>query len=93
MGHPNQVQYPRPRCPRCRELKHAADPQLRKLGYDLRQVYPEHVRGAVRVQCCFCRYSWWSRNSAVLAGVLTSVPADSPTSAAASDTAQRPASG
>lgn len=72
MGHPNQVQYIRPRCPRCRELRNASDPKLRRLGYDLRQVYPARVNGAIRVQCRFCYYSWWSRNRMVLSGVLTS---------------------
>ena len=77
MGHPNQVQYMTPRCPRCRTSQYAGDPQLRRLGYDLRQVCAERVRGAVRVQCNFCHYAWWSRNAAVLSGALTLVPVDS----------------
>jgi hypothetical protein len=86
-------QYPRPRCPRCRELPYSTDPQLWSDGHNLRQLYPEHVRGAVRVQCNFCHYSWWSRNVTVLAGVLTPVPADSPTLADANGSESTTASG
>lgn len=68
MGQPNQVQYPRPRCPRCRAYRHALDPQLRRLGFELREV--SRTPDAVLVRCQFCHYAWRSRNAAVLGGVL-----------------------
>lgn len=62
------VQYPRPRCPHCKQYRRLC------LGYDLREVMRTPQR--VRIQCQNCYYSWWSTNAAALGGVLAPVPAD-----------------
>lgn len=69
MGHPNQVQYPVPRCPRCRKYRNAGDVRLRNLGFDLREIARKSNK--VQVQCQFCHHIWWSTNDRARAGVLT----------------------
>lgn len=62
MPHPNQIQYIRPRCPRCKKLpaRHSAR------GFNLRY---ERAGRKARITCKDCHYSWLSTNRIALAEV------------------------
>jgi hypothetical protein len=64
------VQYPRPRCPKCRKnYGYSRDWHLCGLGFDLREI--GRTERYVVVHCQWCKYVWRSRNAAALGGVLT----------------------